>query len=158
MKKKIMVIVMALVLSISMLASCGGPSKKDYEHEMDTLGSALSLFYYKLNQYNNGNITTDDLVDDLNDLSDDLVKKLYVQTPEGKQIQSDIQEIAELFEKVVKYTNQGDIDKIYDLTDDISDLFSVLGDHIEDFFDAARDSGVDEDDLEDFEDKIISLI
>lgn len=133
MRKRILATVMALLLSAAMLTGCGGTSRKDYENDVD----ALIDIYEDLN---NGAISIQDAVEDLE-----------VKTPEGKQIKSDMQEMAEIYEKINKYFDRKDYDKIDALEDDLHDLADDTMNHFVDFSDAAEDKDVDEDDLEELE-------
>lgn len=77
---------MALLLSAAMLTGCGGTSKKDYENE----------------DYKNDVDALTNIYEDLNNASISLLdaaENLEVITPEGKQIKSDMQEMAEIYEK-----------------------------------------------------------
>lgn len=133
MRKRILATVMALLLSAAMLTGCSGTSRKDYENDVD----ALIDIYEDLN---NGAISIQDAVEDLE-----------VKTPEGKQIKSDMQEMAEIYEKINKYFDRKDYDKIDALEDDLHDLADDTMNHFVDFSDAAEDKDIDEDDLEELE-------
>lgn len=134
MKKRIMVTVMALMLSISMLAGCGGSSKDDYLNDLNEIAE----FYQ-----------------DMAGISDDpgemasLLKDMNVKTSEGKAMKDDFQELINIMNTMLE--NQDDADVLMKALGDISDLYESIEKHAENFVDAAEKAGVDDDDLEDFD-------
>lgn len=140
------IIWVSLVIVAGLFSETANESRQDYENDMKILTNVVPAFFDVILDYNDGDINTEAMLNRLNAYC----KSIRVRTPKGKQIKSDLQAIVKDFEKSARGDSEA-----YDSFDDLMDLISDLEDHLEDFLDAAEDSGVDEDDLEDFEDKVI---
>lgn len=134
MKKRIMVTVMALMLSISMLAGCGGSSKDDYLNDFNEIAE----FYQDMA----------DISDDPDEIAS-LLKDMNVKTSEGKAMKDDFQELVNIMNTMLE--NQDDADVLMKALGDLSDLYESIEEHAENFVDAAEKAGVSDDDLEDFD-------
>lgn len=110
--------------------------KKDYLSDVDSLielDEAIEDIYYE------------DDIEDMIDIMGSAVKKFKPVTSEGKQLKSDAEEMVDILEKMLRY--QDDPDRLSDLYEDLIDISAEYNDHLYDFYDAAEDAGVDEDDL-----------
>lgn len=133
MRKRIMATVMALVLSVSVLAGCGGTSKKDYINDVGELVDMVKDF---------SDISFfDDPEDIVNDIKD-IVKDMSVKTPEGKALKNDLQDMADSLSKLAK---DGDDENAAKKLNEAMENFQ---DDLEEFLEAAEDAGVDEDDID----------
>ena len=132
MKKRIMATVMALVLSVSLLAGCGGTSEKDYVKDIKAITAAAEDME---------NLSSDPK-DGVKELKA-IVKSLKVRTPEGKAIKADLKKMSDAMNKLSK--NEDDEDAWEDVMEAMGDFY----DHLNDFVKAAQEAGVDEDDIAD---------
>lgn len=133
MRKRIMATVVALVLSISVLAGCGGTSKKDYVNDIGEIVDMMKDF------------SDISLFGDPEDVAKDIkaiVNDMKVKTPEGKAVKSDLQTMADSMTKLAKDEN----DK--DAAEKLAKALEDFQNDLEDFVEAADDAGVDEDDID----------
>ena len=133
MRKRIMATVVALVLSISVLAGCGGTSKKDYVNDIGEIVDMMKDF------------SDISLFGDPKDVAKDIkaiVNDMKVKTPEGKAVKSDLQTMADSMTKLAKDEN----DK--DAAEKLAKALEDFQNDLEDFVEAADDAGVDEDDID----------
>lgn len=112
--------------------------KKDYLSDFEALAELDEAI---------ADIYDEDDIEDMIDIMNSAVKRFKPTTSEGKQLKSDAEEMVDILQKMLRY--QDDEDKLTDLYEDLVDISEEYNDHLYDFYDAAEDAGVDEDDLED---------
>lgn len=132
MKKRIMATVMALALSVSLLAGCGGTSEKDYLKDAKEIVEAAEGME---------NLSSDPK-DGVKELKA-IVKSMKVRTPEGKQLKADLKKMSNAASKLSK--NDNDEDAMKDFLEASKDFV----DHMVKFMEAAEEAGVDQKDLAD---------
>lgn len=135
MRKRIMVTVMALMLSISMLAGCGGSAKDDYLSDITEIAEFSQGFE---------NISDDPA--EMVGAVETLLKDLNVKTSEGKAIKDDYQEMVDILNTMLN--NQDDADALMEALGNLTTIYGKIEDDAEKFVDAAEKAGVDEDDIE----------
>lgn len=133
MRKRIMVTVMALVLSVSILAGCGGTSKKDYVNDVGEIVDMMQDFY-GLSLFGD----PEDVAKEIKDI----VSDMKVKTPEGKALKSDLQIMADSMSKLAK---DADDEKAAEKLDEALKDFQ---NDLDDFLEAAEDAGIDENDID----------
>ena len=131
MKKKIMAMMTAMVLVITMLAGCGGPTKKDYESDMNVLTQAAD--FIDQTDFDSGDSFTDKL------------KGLSCKTEEGKLLLADYISMGSIYDemKTEMAKDEYDSDAINKLMDKMTALQETFNTHLEAFADAAKAKGVD---------------
>ena len=133
MRKRIMATVVALVLSVSVLAGCGGTSKKDYVNDIGEIVDMARDF---------SNISLFGDPEDVVKEIEDIVKDMKVKTPEWKALKKDLKDMADSMSKLAKdETDEKAAEKL-------ADAMKAFEDDLEDFLEAAEDAGVDEDDID----------
>lgn len=133
MRKRIMATVVALVLSVSVLAGCGGTSKKDYVNDIGEIVDMARDF---------SNISLFGDPEDVVKEIEDIVKDMKVKTPEGKALKNDLKDMADSMSKLAK---DADNEKA---AEKLSKAMEDFQDDMEDFLEAADAAGVDEDDID----------
>lgn len=147
MKKRTLVFGMTMVMSMAMLTGCGN-GKKDYLNDIDAFNTLSE-------------VDTD--TDDMNELVETMTKAiddLDVSTDEGKDIKKDMQELMELTGDLLTDLDalaEMDEDELEEMQTKMEELTDSIEDGVEKFRTAAEEAGVDEEDLEDFEDVDLGL-
>lgn len=136
MKKRIMATVMALMLSIAMLAGCGGSSKNDYLSDISEIA-----------EFSQGFENISDDPEEMVGAVQNLLKDLNVKTPEGIVVKDDYQEMVDILNTML--TNQDDANAAMSALSDLMDIYEKIEDDAEKFVDAAEKAGVDDDDIKD---------
>lgn len=141
MKKRTLVLGMAVVMSMAMVTGCGS-NKDDYVNDIEEIAALSEL---------------DTDTDDMNAMMDTMkeaIDDLDVSTAEGKDIKKDMADLIDLTSDLV-----ADLDALADMDEEeleemqteMEELQSKIEEDVEAFVEAAEEAGVDEDDLADFD-------
>ena len=134
MKRKVVKMGLALVMSVALLAGCGGSS------EAENFKNDLKAFA-ALEGVDNTDF----------EAMSKAVEELNLNTDEGKAIKDDLQEVVEYTKKAMEATTSGeamDAEAITKLQEDVQAMTEKKQKDLESFIKAAADSGIDESDLE----------
>ncbi len=130
MKKQILATATVLTLTFSMLTGCGGSSKDDYLDDVDELCDVLDK--------------------NLED-AEDALPDMDIKTSEGEACQDALEEYLDFcldYEDETLYDmDEDDLEELQKITEDVCDT-------LDSFIDAAKDAGVDKDDLKDLKDML----
>ena len=135
MRKKSLVLAMVLAMS-TMVVACGGPSKEDYLDDVQAIVEMGTSF------------------ENLEDMAEfaDVVADMDVTTKEGKVIKEDMEELAGYMEELsgmMEDLENADQDRALEIQEKVTTLQEDVEDHVKAFEDAAKDAGVEDEDLED---------
>lgn len=135
MKKKVLVVGMVFALAASALTACGGSSKENYLSDVQAI--------------NDFGVA----VQEMEEIADyaEAVAGMDMKTEEGKVLKEDMEELGECLEQLsamMEDLENYDETAAAELQEKMTDLQTKVEEHVEDFTDAAENSGVDDEDLE----------
>ncbi len=140
MKKRTLVLGMAVVMSMAMITGCGS-NKDDYVNDIEEIAALSEL---------------DTDTDDMNAMMDTMkeaIDDLDVSTAEGKDIKKDMADLIDLTSDLVTDLDalaDMDEEELEEMQTEMEELQSKIEEDVEAFVEAAEEAGVDEDDLADF--------
>lgn len=147
MKKRAVVLGMAMVMSMAMVTGCGS-SKEDYLNDMEAFTSLSEL-----------EVDTDD-AEELMEIMTEAVDNLDISTDEGKTIKEDMQELVKMTNNLV--SNQDDFanmddEEVEEIQTEMEEVQERIKEGVELFLEAAEEAGVEEEDLEAFDSSDLGL-
>lgn len=138
MRKKSLVVGMVMVMSAAMLTACGS-SKEDYiadVTEISEFSEAVESVFESMDM----------------DEYDKALDEMDMKTKEGKVVKEDFEEMGDLLSEMLDMAEDWenyDEDKANELDEKLTDLSEKAEDDFDAFEKAAKDSGVEDEDLED---------
>lgn len=134
MKRKVVKMGLALVMSVALLSGCGGGSDADNYKNDITAFAALQ------------NVDNTDF-----EAMSKAVADLDVNTTEGQAVKNDMQELISISQEAMDAASAGesmDADSLTKMQEDVQELTTKIQQDLEAFITAATDAGIDESDME----------